>query len=103
MDLLDLQMAKNTIVKEEGYKNFCIEHGFVTKKGNLRYTAEIIYRFITGNTEFIEEHTGLADALIEKEIFYWVCRKKAAILKYFTGTNFRISLSLSIIIRKAGD
>jgi hypothetical protein len=28
-----------------------------------------VYAFITGNPEFIEEHTALADAMIEMQIF----------------------------------
>jgi hypothetical protein len=32
-------------------------------------TAEILYRYITGDDNFTESHTGLEDVLIEKEIF----------------------------------
>jgi len=32
-------------------------------------TAEIIYRYITGNNTFEERHTGLSDVMIEKDIF----------------------------------
>jgi hypothetical protein len=38
-------------------------------RGRVRATAEILYRYITLNTDFIEDHTGLEDVLIEKEIF----------------------------------
>ena len=34
----------------------------------LRFTAEIIHRYLTGNLDFVEEHTGLEDVLIEKDI-----------------------------------
>lgn len=27
-----------------------------------------MYKYLTGNVEFVEEHTGLADVMIEKEI-----------------------------------
>ena len=43
-------------------------HNYITKNGRKRYTAEILYRFITNNIDFEESHTGLEDVLIEKEI-----------------------------------
>jgi hypothetical protein len=32
-------------------------------------TAEILYRYLSGDNDFEEQHTGLADVMIEKEIF----------------------------------
>lgn len=57
-----------TIGKYTKYNKFCCEHGFVTKSGNIQMTAEVCYRFISGEVEFIEEHTALADCEIEVEI-----------------------------------
>lgn len=65
-----LKMAKQTFGQNENYKNFCVENGFTLANGKTpRFTAEILYRYITDNVKFEEEHTGLADVLIEKEIF----------------------------------
>jgi len=64
-----LRMAQDTICKQKTYIRFCETNGFVTKNGKPRATAEILYRYISGNTEFDEDHTGLEDVLIEKEIF----------------------------------
>ena len=50
------------------YLTFCRDNGYVTEKGNFQYKAEIVYRYLTGLTEFVEEHTGLSDVLIEYEI-----------------------------------
>lgn len=50
------------------YKDFCMEHGFMTEKGNYKTTAEVMYRFITGNVEHTEQHTALSDSLEELEI-----------------------------------
>ena len=69
-----LKMARECLGKNEEYKTFCIENGFVygkEEKPQLRFTAEIIYRFLTGNLDFIEEHTGLEDVLIEKDILVY--------------------------------
>ena len=70
-----MQMANSTICKEWNYKLFCEKYGYFTKNGQVRKTAEILYRYITGNNDFVESHTGLEDVMIEKEIFV-ACMKK---------------------------
>lgn len=70
-----LKMAKDVIGKMPTYRNFCIENGYVTKNNQLRMTAEILYRFISKDNDFIESHTGLEDVLIEKEILAY-CYKQ---------------------------
>ena len=64
-----LAMARDTIVKQKTYIRFCKENGYCQKNGKPRATAEILYRYITNDIDFIESHTGLEDVLIEKEIF----------------------------------
>lgn len=63
-----LKLSRQTLGKDENYRQFCVENNYLTSQNSNRYTAEIIYRFLTNNTEFEEEHTGLADCMIEKEI-----------------------------------
>lgn len=66
-----LKMARQVLGKNETYKQFCIDNGFTygdEEKPKCRFTAEIIHRFLTGNLDFVEEHTGLEDVLIEKDI-----------------------------------
>ena len=57
-----------TIGATEKYVNYCKANGFMTPNGNPKTSAEIAYRYISGNASFIEEHTALSDALIESEI-----------------------------------
>lgn len=64
-----LRMARETFGHDEDYRNFCSENGYTLKNGSPRLTAEILYRYISGQADFEEQHTGLADVLIEKEIF----------------------------------
>lgn len=64
-----LKMANDTICKQVHYKEFCYTHGYLTKNGRVRKTAEILYKYISGEHDFKEEHTGLEDVMIEKEIF----------------------------------
>ncbi len=39
-----------------------------TKKGNIITNAEEVYRYVSGEENFIEEHTAFSDACIESEI-----------------------------------
>ena len=64
-----LKMANDTICKQKTYQTWAKANGYVKKNGGVRATAEILYRYITGDYDFIESHTGLEDVLIEKEIF----------------------------------
>lgn len=63
-----LKMARQ-VFKNEDYDTFCYENNFLTKRGCKKYTAEILYKFLTNDLDFEEEHTGLEDVMIEKEIF----------------------------------
>ena len=63
-----LKMARQVIGTMPTYRRFCQENGYLTKNGQLRFTAEILYRFISKDNTFVERHTGLEDVLIEKEI-----------------------------------
>lgn len=64
-----LKMAKEVFKEDEKYSAFCKENKYLTKNGQNRYTAEILYRYLTKNNDFVESHTGLEDVMIEKEIF----------------------------------
>lgn len=64
-----LAMARSIYGKSPMYRLWCEQNGYLTKNNQVRLTAEILYRYITGDDNFIESHTGLEDVLIEKEIF----------------------------------
>ena len=64
-----LKLSRNAFASDDDYREFCVSNGYVTKRNENRYTAEVIYRFLTSDNDFEEEHTGLADCMIEKEIF----------------------------------
>lgn len=66
-----LKMSRMVLNGIDEYSEFCYSHNYLTKRLCKRFTAEIIYRFITGNVDFEESHTGLEDVLIEKEIFVY--------------------------------
>lgn len=64
-----LKMAQDTICQQPTYRHWCERNGYCLKNGKPRATAEILYQYITQNMDFVEDHTGLEDVLIEKEIF----------------------------------
>ena len=72
-----LKMARDVILKMPTYVKFCEENGFMTshKTPRPKTSAEVIYRFITNDVNFIESHTGLEDVMIEKEILAY-CYKQ---------------------------
>lgn len=79
MEFFDIMFAFfDTIAQTKRYNQYCRENGYYTKSGNCRMTAEICYRYITDNNNFIEEHTALADSEIEAEILraVWGTHKK---------------------------
>lgn len=65
-----VKMARSVIASRPTYQKFCRENNYLTKHKTPRprLTAEILYRFISQNNEFIEAHTALEDVKIELEI-----------------------------------
>lgn len=74
-----LKMSREVLKNDEEYRKFCVENNFVTSRNQNRYTAEIIYRFLTNDLQFIESHTALEDVMIEKEIFAYCVQKNPSI------------------------
>ena len=79
--------AVHTICKQKGYIQFCERNGYMTKHKTprVRATAEILYRYLSGNNNFIEEHQGLDDTTIEAKILTQILRqhsKKEYIMLY---------------------
>ena len=70
-----LKMARDVIGKQPTYIKYCNDNNYVTSSGRPRFTAEILYRYITQNENFTENHTGLEDVMIEKEILAYCFRQ----------------------------
>ena len=69
--------ASEFITGNADYKKFCEDNERFTDTGNYKGSAEVVYQFITNNTEFIEEHMGLFDSEIESAIL-WECINRGA-------------------------
>jgi hypothetical protein len=76
--------AQRIIGTEKGYINRAVENNWMTnhKPPRPRTTAEIMFRHITNNNDFIECHTALSDALIEVAILARCYAKKKKIMYY---------------------
>lgn len=70
-----LKMSRKIFKDDENYCAFCTENNYKTANNSNKYTAEILYRYLTNDNSFIESHTGLEDVLIEKEIFVHCVQK----------------------------
>ena len=80
-----LKMSREVFKNDEEFGNFCYENNYLTKRGQRRYTAEILYRFLTGQNDFVESHTGIEDCLIEKDIFCECLKRKKDINRALWG------------------
>ena len=78
--------ASEFITGNADYKAFCEDNSRFTDTGNYKGSAEVVYQFITENTDFIEEHMGLFDSIIEAEILF-SCVNKGAKL----GTDYKVN------------
>lgn len=61
------------------YVNWCIENNYLTNTGIASYKAEIVYKYLTNDLNFEEEHTGLSDTLIEYQILLDVFKSHKAV------------------------
>lgn len=92
----------NFLINDE-YIEFCEKHECFTEQGNYSTTAETVYKFITKNTEFEEEHTALADSLIELEILLATVEKGAELEKeYKTKVSIprKVEKTMNIFVNK---
>lgn len=63
-------MTVQTITYIKKYAKFCRENGFRSSTGkSVATSAESVFAYLTGNTEYKEEHTALEDSKIEMQIF----------------------------------
>lgn len=64
----DIRGFAHQFIVDDSFKMFCEEHEYFTETGNYSTTAETMYRYVSENTDFIESHTALDDAIIEAAI-----------------------------------
>ena len=77
VNVIDIRGNVHKYLINDEYKTFCNSHNFYTESGCYSSTAENIYRFITNDIEWNEDHTALSDSLIEGEILFQTIKKGA--------------------------
>ena len=75
------------------YVKWCKDNEAYTPKGYLSTSAETVYKYLKGLTDFEEEHTGLADVMIELEILLYVFKSGKKVHKE-TSQPWRILRNL---------
>ena len=79
--IFDIRGYVHQFMVDNNFKKFCEDNGYFTDSGNYSTTAEVVYRYLTGNTEFIEDHTALSDSEIEAEILLECIKRGAEVNK----------------------
>lgn len=74
-----LKMSRATFKNDEEYIAFCESNQFLNTYGKPQFTAEVLYRFLTNDIEFVESHTGLEDVEIETQIFLECMRRNPTV------------------------
>ena len=69
-EIKDIMNFIKPITKSHDFVNFCETNGYMTahKTPQPQKKAETLYRYLTNNVDYEEEHTGLEDSLIELQI-----------------------------------
>ena len=63
-------MAVQTIAWKTSYRKFCTKNDFYTNsQRNCKCSAEVMYKYLTKNVGYEEEHTAFEDSKIEMDIF----------------------------------
>ena len=72
-----MSSSVNIIGNTRRYQKWAIANGYVTPTGRARVTAETMFRFISDDASFVEDHTALSDAMIEADILAHLVSKKS--------------------------
>lgn len=63
-------MSTQTFMATRKYVLIALEKEWISEKGNIKTSAEMAWRYLSGEHDFIEEHTGLEDSIIETKILW---------------------------------
>ena len=83
-------MACNTILNRASYVKFALKNDFVSDSDNIITNAECAYRYITKETDFKENHTGLEDVKIEIAIMAYCYRQHQKIKSELNSACWRM-------------
>lgn len=91
IELKDIwSFACETLYTQKTFQKQAVLNGWLTEKMNVQTSAEIGYRYISGNHLFIEEHTGLADVEIECKILAHCYKQRKKHLSGILGNPWQL-------------
>lgn len=76
IETIDIWHMAMSILGTKKYIRFCMKHNLLTAANNISTGAETMYRYITNNPTFKEEHTAHEDCIIECAIMVKCFRRK---------------------------
>lgn len=92
VEIFDIwHMACQVICSLKKYYTFCIDNNLVSPKGNIQTSAEAVYKFLTNNPTFEEEHKGLEDVIIEVAIMAECYKKKKKLNRKINRACWRLA------------
>lgn len=89
-------MASQTICSKIDYIKTAIKQGWVSEKGNIQTSAEVVYRYITKQFDFVEEHKGLEDVQIEVQIMLKVFSMKIKVKQNINTACWKIPQAIRV-------
>lgn len=82
--------ATDLVCNTKKYFDFCINNGFVSDAGNVKTSAEVVYRYLTNTPAFVESHTALEDVEIETFILWHCLKKRRKMNKEIAANPWRV-------------
>ena len=68
VNIKDIRGFAHCFLVDDAFKLFCEKNELFTETGNYSTTAETMYKYISQDLDFVEDHTALEDSVIEAEI-----------------------------------
>ena len=82
--IFDIRGYAHHFICDGIFKDWCETYEAFSESGNYSTTAENVYRYITNDINFIEDHTALSDSKIETTILLFALEMGAEI-----GTDYK--------------
>lgn len=84
-------MACTTTLQQKTFQKLALIHQWITPSGRyFSSSAEVAYKYIIRNPEFVEEHKGIDDVRIEYQIFLHALRQKKKMNKNIKRNCFQL-------------
>ena len=102
IEIKDIRGFAHNFLIDDKFKEFCEKNEYFTESGNYSTTAETLFRLVSGDNDFVEEHTALADSRIENIILRVALDRGADINKtYASKMSIKRNVNKTLHIRTA--